>query len=52
MLASCDRVPAIFEGVDMEGMTMCAGIEKVLAASARACAWFPVDVSPACLVWS
>jgi hypothetical protein len=29
------------EGVEMEGMTMCAGMEKVRAARARACAWFP-----------
>jgi hypothetical protein len=28
-------------GVEIEGITMWAGIEKVRAARARACAWFP-----------
>ena len=35
-MAPCARVPSILLGVDMDGMTMCAGIEKVRAARARA----------------
>lgn len=39
--AFCACVPAILDGVEMCGMTMWAGMEKVRAARARACAWFP-----------
>jgi hypothetical protein len=37
-MAPWARVPEILLGVEMEGMTMWAGMEKVRAARARACA--------------
>lgn len=41
--APWDCVPAIFEGVLIRGMMMYAGMPRVEAARARACAWFPIS---------